>query len=189
MSTPLLTVETACTTTGCRCEGVARRVMVRTVAVGVAEVPTLVCLACGGLLPVVLGGVVDRDEESEMAKITVHGGPTNRHDDDPAAPATVERDHPGTGRPMAGIDAPTDGTVHELAGGGTGEALPPIDVPVEAEGDDTEPEAEPAAATLPRPATNAAKADWLAYAQVLHPGEDLGGFTKADLIELCSGGG
>jgi hypothetical protein len=54
MGTSLLTVETACTTAGCAVEGVARRVIVRTVAVGVAEVPTLMCLACGGLLPVEL---------------------------------------------------------------------------------------------------------------------------------------
>lgn len=35
-----------------------------------------------------------------------------------------------------------------------------------------------------RPSTSATKADWLAYAQALHPGEDLSAYTRADLIEL-----
>jgi hypothetical protein len=57
----------------------------------------------------------------------------------------------------------------------------------EAEGgepdNEVEPDAQPVDAALPRPATNASKAEWLAYAEAV-TGEDCADYTKAELIEL-----
>jgi RNA polymerase subunit RPABC4/transcription elongation factor Spt4 len=114
------------------------------------------------------GGTELTEEGAEMAKITAHGGPSHAHD----IPAAEVRESPGTGVAMEPVEmtANEDGTfTGEITGDGTGVALPPADEAPEspstdeseAEGDDTnndvEPDAQPAAATTPRPATNATK--------------------------------
>lgn len=136
----------------------------------------------------------DLHEEGTVPKITVHGGPTDAAD---IPTATEVREHPGTGVEMEEVEMTPDGEggfVGEISNDGSGEALPPADEAPEststdeseAEGNDTnsdvEPDAEPAAAALRRPATNASKADWVAYVEAL--GEDPGDLTKAELIEL-----
>jgi hypothetical protein len=70
----LPTITVTCATTGCLAEGVARRVMLRPAAVGLVEVPRLLCVACG-TEPKVLRPWPQEGED--MAKITVHGGPSN----------------------------------------------------------------------------------------------------------------
>lgn len=120
-----------------------------------------------------------------------------------------EHDHPGMGEPMEGIEvAPGETGVLEADGAPGAEEIRPTEDgeadpgpavyvdevrespsvdEIEAEGDDigndAEPDAEPVAAALPRPATNASKAEWLAYAEAV-TGEDCDGYTKAELIEL-----
>lgn len=52
-----------------------------------------------------------------MPKITRHGGASS-----------AEREHPGTGVPMEGVEVPADGTMSpEIVGDGSGEAMPPIE--------------------------------------------------------------
>jgi hypothetical protein len=141
-------------------------------------------------------GATDLHEEGEMPKITVHNGPSHEGDAQPPAGftgewSTGEHEHPGTGQPMTAVEAPADGTDVELAGDAVVEAPESASVDdIEAEGDDigndAEPDAQPAAATLPRPATNASKAEWIAYAEQ-ETGEDCDGLTKAELIELVKG--
>jgi hypothetical protein len=100
-------------------------------------------------------GSTESHEEGTVAKISRHGGPTNKHDPEPEPVMPPQA--------LAEEESPDDGP-----------AVEPEAAPVEDE-----------AATAPaRPAANAPKGDWLAYAQALHPDEDLTGYTKADLIEL-----
>lgn len=84
----VLAVGTACVTSGCAAAGVPRRVVLRMVAPGVVELPRLVCLTCGGDLP------FRWPEESDMPKITRHGGPSIAGEVGPepklAAPPAVE---------------------------------------------------------------------------------------------------
>lgn len=86
--TPVLPlVHTACITQGCRSHGVLRRIVLRTVALGVLEVPTLLCAACGDYLLVELPIPL---EDSGMPKITVHAGPSNIRDADAPGPRVHE---------------------------------------------------------------------------------------------------
>jgi RNA polymerase subunit RPABC4/transcription elongation factor Spt4 len=106
----------------------------------------------------------DLKEDGTMPKITRHGGPSY------AADIPDEHDH---AEPE--VDEP------ELPLGESEES--------EAEGDvvdnDVEPDAEPAAATTPRPATSASKAEWLAYAREV-TGDTIDGddYTKTELQDL-----
>lgn len=86
-------VTTACTTRTCRYEGIRRQVALRLAALGVAELPTLVCVACGSHLPVTWPGPA---EGEKMPKITRHGGATNAAEDlgKPVPPAVVETPAP-----------------------------------------------------------------------------------------------
>lgn len=63
-----------------------------------------------------------RVEEDIMPKITVHGGPSDRH-------AAVElREAPGTGVPMEAVEVPADGSWSQpITGDGSGRALPPVE--------------------------------------------------------------
>lgn len=76
--TVLPSVTVACGNSGCRYEGRERRVYLRTVAPGVLELPRLVCAGCWLDMPTVTPWPPLTETENEpMAKITVHGGPTN----------------------------------------------------------------------------------------------------------------
>lgn len=116
-------------------------------------------------------GSIDHHEEGEdpMAKITVHNGPSNAAaDQPPGAPpgfsaswSDDERDAPGTGEPMEGIDAPADGTPAELPGDDDAQAEAPE-----------------------RPPLSAPKSAWVAYVAAL-TGEDEAAVntrTRTDLI-------
>lgn len=152
---------------------------------------TTVCPHCG---------CTDSHEEGAMPKITRHGGPSYADDipdgDDNAASDAGLREHPGTGVEMEEVEmtANEDGSFSgEITNDGSGVALPPADEEQEAKGDDgdndVEPDAQPADATLPRPATNATKGEWLAYArQVIEEDIDDADYTKAELIDLVGKG-
>lgn len=158
-----------------------------------------VCTACTSKFPPDLAtcphcGCAESHEEGTVPKITRHGGPSYAAD---IPAATEAREHPGTGVEMEEVEMTSDGDggfVGEITNDGSGEALPPVDEPdtddPEAEGGDTStdaaPDAGPVDATLPRPATNAPKADWLAYAEQ-QTGEDIDAddYTKAELVELA----
>lgn len=75
--TVLPSVTVACGNNTCRYEGRQRRVMLRTAAPGVVELPRLACAACGLDMPTVAPWppVTDAEEET-MPKITAHGGPS-----------------------------------------------------------------------------------------------------------------
>lgn len=80
----LPTVTVACGNDVCRYEGIARRVYLRTAAPGVLEVPPLICAGCGHAVPTVTPWPPLTDSEDDpMAKITVHGGPSNAAADEP----------------------------------------------------------------------------------------------------------
>jgi hypothetical protein len=143
------------------------------------RIKLLTCRCCGG----------HDIQEGPVPKITVHGGPSDAAllgDDDneetvvtdvpvtslagdapspedaTAAPEPQEAD--GTGTDTEPVDFDADGTLSpEIEGYGTGEQFPPADEPVEA------------------PASNATKAEWQAYAEVL--GLDVAGLTKAQIVE------
>ncbi|MET7944282.1 hypothetical protein [Streptomyces sp. NPDC005302] len=73
----LPSVTVACADSGCRYEGRERRVLLRTAAQGVLELPRLVCAGCGYDMPTVTPWPpVTEPEEEQMPKITVHGGPS-----------------------------------------------------------------------------------------------------------------
>ncbi|MGP3917678.1 hypothetical protein [Nonomuraea sp. 10N515B] len=109
-------LDVACPRKGCRAEGTVRRVHLRVAALGVVEMPhLLLCACCGAAMPALRSWI---DEETDMPKITRHGGPTN---------AAAEREHQAAA-PSEGIEVPADGTLSpEITGDGTGEALPPAD--------------------------------------------------------------
>ncbi|MFD7794326.1 hypothetical protein [Streptomyces sp. NPDC059759] len=89
----LPSVTVACANTGCRHEGLARRVLLRTAAQGVLELPHLVCAGCGYDMPTVTPWPpVTEPEEEQMPKITVHGGASNAADpeEQPADAESVE---------------------------------------------------------------------------------------------------
>ncbi|MGW0587454.1 hypothetical protein [Streptosporangium sp. NPDC002607] len=118
-------LDVACGNETCRAFANVRRVYLRQVALGVVEMPhLLLCVGCGLAMPALASwrdAAQDAYEEENMPKITRHGGPTN----------AAEREHPGTGVPTEPVEAPADGTEHELTGDGSGEALPPADEPDE----------------------------------------------------------
>lgn len=150
--TRLPSLDVACTNPECSVAGVRRRVMLRCPVPGVVEMPSsLRCAPCGyELWTSDQRGLM---EEETMPKVTRHGGPTNAAADreqetadrlpatggtvqavpvvgeDDQAPAVLpEREHPGTGVPMEGVEVPADGTESpELVGDGSGEALPLVD--------------------------------------------------------------
>lgn len=82
-------IEVACPTAACPAAGVARRVYLRQVLPGIVELPSLGCLRCGGAMPAVAWRPPPK-EETDMPKITAHGGPTN------AAEAAVASDAVGS---------------------------------------------------------------------------------------------
>lgn len=82
----LPTVTVACGNDVCRYAGKERRVYLRTAALGVLELPPLVCAGCGLHMPTVTPWPPLTDSEDEqMAKITVHGGASNAAEDVPDA--------------------------------------------------------------------------------------------------------
>jgi hypothetical protein len=79
----LPSVTVACANDVCRYAGRQRRVHLRTAAPGVLEMPPLVCAGCGLLVPTVAPWPpINEPEETGMAKVTVHGGPSNAAADD-----------------------------------------------------------------------------------------------------------
>lgn len=110
-------LDVVCPTSGCRAEGVVRRIHMPMIVPGVVEQPTYVCMPCSGVMLPVLGwpSPVGGMEGTDMPKITRHGGPSN----------ATERKHPGTGTPTEPVEMPADGTGHEPTGDGSGEAPPP----------------------------------------------------------------
>jgi hypothetical protein len=141
-------LDVTCPLLGCRAEGNVRRVYLRAAAPGVVEMPhRLLCTCCGAAMKALASWI---DKETDVPKVTVHGGPTNaaaerEQEADARPPATggvvehlpvvgegdhvlPEREHPGTSVPMEGIEVPGDGTESpEITGDGTGEALPPAE--------------------------------------------------------------
>ncbi|MFF7947018.1 hypothetical protein [Streptomyces griseorubiginosus] len=76
--TVLPSVTVACGNAACRYEGRERRVHLRTAAPGVVEVPRLACAGCGLDMPTVTPWPpVTDSEDTEVPKITVHGGASN----------------------------------------------------------------------------------------------------------------
>ncbi|MEU4804317.1 SAP domain-containing protein [Actinosynnema sp. NPDC023587] len=71
-------VTAGCTSDGCRMAGQKRRVLLRRAAVGVVELPTYLCEVCGSRLALWWPG--ELREDPKMAKVTVHGGPSNAAD-------------------------------------------------------------------------------------------------------------
>lgn len=91
-------VVVACRNEACPVVGVSHRVMLRAAAPGVLEQPGYVCGRC--LHP--MSQQVDTEQEQEaedVAKVTVHGGPSNADDPDQAVPDPVTGDG---GEPDAG---------------------------------------------------------------------------------------
>lgn len=90
-------VWTACRNERCRVFGVRRQVWLPQIAVGVVAVPTLLCQACGHVLPLNLF------EEETVPKLHAGRPPTSRHD---VKPKVVEAPKLATGgvvkAPMAG---------------------------------------------------------------------------------------
>ena len=110
-------LEVCCIAAICRAKGTLRRVMLRSPAPGVVELPSLCCTGCGGMLVPVAGWPWPGEEES-MPKITVHSGASN---------AAAEREHQ-LGEPSDGVEVPADGSESpEITGDGSGQALPPAD--------------------------------------------------------------
>ncbi len=80
----LPTVTLACGNDACRYAGKERRVYLRTAAPGVLEVPPFICAGCGLVMPTVAPWPpINEPEDDDMAKITVHGGPSNEAADEP----------------------------------------------------------------------------------------------------------
>ncbi|MFF7949135.1 hypothetical protein [Streptomyces griseorubiginosus] len=76
--TVLPSVTVVCGNAVCRYEGRERRVHLRTAAPGVVEVPRLACAGCGLDMPTVTPWPpVTDSEDTEVPKITVHGGASN----------------------------------------------------------------------------------------------------------------
>jgi hypothetical protein len=74
----LPSVTVACANDVCRYAGRQRRVHLRTAAPGVLEMPPLVCAGCGLQVPTVAPWPpINEPEDNGMAKITVHGGPSD----------------------------------------------------------------------------------------------------------------
>jgi hypothetical protein len=71
--------EMVCGNGGCPAHGVVRRVMLRTPAPGLVEMPgALLCTGCGFQVAMVrMWEPHGSGAEDSMAKITAHGGPTN----------------------------------------------------------------------------------------------------------------
>jgi hypothetical protein len=115
-------IEVRCLFEGCRADGQVRRVAVKLAALGVVELPRLVCTYCGCEVARVGGWRSDDapgEQEDDMPKITVHGGATNAALDQPVA--LVQVDEPLTEDQADQLRADV------LVGDGTGEALPPLD--------------------------------------------------------------
>lgn len=129
--------------------------------------------------------------EVPMAKISAAGGPSDAITGEglptPKAPTEPEATGP--------VEMTTDDGETELAGDGTGEALPDFDPDagereagprvVELVEEDETSDAPTPGPVKPEPGD--LKSLWLAYAQAIHPDEDLSHLTKADLIELYGG--
>jgi hypothetical protein len=82
----LPSVTVACANDVCRYAGRQRRVHLRTAAPGVLEMPPLFCASCGFAMPTVAPWPpINEPEDNGMAKITVHGGPSNAAADEQEA--------------------------------------------------------------------------------------------------------
>ncbi|MER5559701.1 hypothetical protein ABT071_13955 [Streptomyces sp. NPDC002506] len=79
-------VTVACRTDYCPARGVERRVVLRVAAPGVLERPALLCASCRAHLYTI-------DEDTNMPKISVHGGPTI---DTPTSDEGGEESSPGS---------------------------------------------------------------------------------------------
>lgn len=82
--------DTACTNTVCGSAGLPRRVVLPRPTPGVVELPTLLCAACGHVLPLAWPGPVESDGDAMSPKITRHGGASNKHDPENAAATATE---------------------------------------------------------------------------------------------------
>lgn len=82
--------DTACINTVCGAAGVPRRVVLPRPTPGVVELPTLLCAACGHVLPLAWPGPVESDGDAMSPKITRHGGASNKHDPESAAAVETE---------------------------------------------------------------------------------------------------
>lgn len=80
-------VYAACANGGCVRAGARQQVRLRMVAMGLVELPALVCAQCGHTVPVFWPG---REGIGEMAKITVHGGVSDVHSPAEEVPAVAE---------------------------------------------------------------------------------------------------
>lgn len=120
---PVIGVE--CRTLGCRAFGARRRIGLRPVALGFVERPNLVCISCGAMPEIVSGWPLglapestqgEQEEGAEMAKITVHGGPSNAAADPPDAAAasnsttSTSTPSPAPEPSSAGAHSPADDT-------------------------------------------------------------------------------
>lgn len=78
----LPSLDVACGTKGCRAYDVVRRVYLRQAAPGVVELPTLACAVCGSLVASLskVDSWATGVEETNMPKITRHGGASNAAD-------------------------------------------------------------------------------------------------------------
>ncbi|MEU0207351.1 hypothetical protein [Streptomyces canus] len=84
----LPSVTVACGNAVCRYEGRERRVHLRTAAPGVVEVPRLACAGCGWDMPTVTPWPpVTDSEDTEVPKITVHGGASDANAEPEPEPA------------------------------------------------------------------------------------------------------
>lgn len=86
-----LMADTACTNSVCGSAGIQRRVVLSRPALGVVELPTLLCAGCGHVLPLAWPGPgVESDGDSMSPKITRKGGASNKRDPENAAAAEPE---------------------------------------------------------------------------------------------------
>lgn len=177
---PMLpTAVLECRTFGCRAEGVERRVVLHQVALGVLHMPRLLLCACCGLAlylvrPWTLPGVVFETTEDGMAKITRHGGPSDKN-----APAPKPR--------QAAAEQPVEpGPVLDLSQPLTGEEAEQVEqIAAAHEGEEHRVavlgEEEPSAGP---PAPSERKDAWVAYAVAAGADPSVAkAMTKADLIK------
>lgn len=75
-----LMADTACTNPVCGAAGMPRRVMLPRPVPGVVELPTLLCAACGWVLPIAWPGPMAESDGDQMPKITRKGGASNKRE-------------------------------------------------------------------------------------------------------------
>lgn len=90
-----LMADTACTNSVCGAAGVPRRVVLPRPVPGVVELPTLLCAACGWVLPLAWPGpVVESDGDAMSPKITRHGGASNKREPETELTPETAADQP-----------------------------------------------------------------------------------------------